>query len=212
MGSSGFSWIICKQSTPRSREITTSTPHHSFFTGRMLVLTANQQRQTTEGSVYHPQNSKIYFAPTTHKATESSEHTALDKNEPTAWQALFTIGYFSLELITMLTPLLQARAVNMNTTATYQNLIFSGQASINASLVLLRASPLPPHEDNNNDDDSNKDQCHKNATNNRPDIPTTSCPDNDAENCRRHNAYITSLLVEASENCLITHSTHINVR
>ena len=67
----------------------------------MLVLTANQQRQTTEGSVYHPENSKIYFAPTTHKATESSEHTALEKNEPTAWQALFTIGYFSLELITM---------------------------------------------------------------------------------------------------------------
>jgi len=82
----------------------------------------------------------------------------------------------------MLTPLLQAGAVNMNTTTTYQNLIFSGQASINACLVLLRASPLPPHEDNNNDDDSNKDQCHKNANNNRPDIPTTSCPDNDAEN------------------------------
>jgi len=25
------------------------TPHHSFFTGQMLFLTSNQQRQITEG-------------------------------------------------------------------------------------------------------------------------------------------------------------------
>ena len=45
---SGISWGICK-STPRSRQITTPTPHHSVFTGRMPFLPPNQQRQSTEG-------------------------------------------------------------------------------------------------------------------------------------------------------------------
>ena len=45
---SGISWAICK-STPRSRQITTPTPHHSVFTGRMPFLPPNQQRQSTEG-------------------------------------------------------------------------------------------------------------------------------------------------------------------
>ena len=40
---SGISWTICKQSAPRSRQITTPTPHHSIFTGRMLFLTSSQQ-------------------------------------------------------------------------------------------------------------------------------------------------------------------------
>jgi len=48
----GISWTICKQSAPRSRQITTSTPHHSMFTGRMLFLTPNQQRPNTEAQ-YH---------------------------------------------------------------------------------------------------------------------------------------------------------------
>jgi len=30
-GCSGISWTICKQSAPRSRQITTPTPHHSIF-------------------------------------------------------------------------------------------------------------------------------------------------------------------------------------
>jgi len=45
---SGISWTVCKQSAPRSRQITTSTRHHSIFTGRMLFLTPNQQHQSTE--------------------------------------------------------------------------------------------------------------------------------------------------------------------
>jgi len=45
---SGISWTICKQSAPRSKHITTPTHHHSIFTGRMLFLTPNQQRQSTE--------------------------------------------------------------------------------------------------------------------------------------------------------------------
>jgi len=47
---SGISWTICKQSAPRSRQITTATPHHSIFTGRMLFLTPNQQCQSSEGN------------------------------------------------------------------------------------------------------------------------------------------------------------------
>ena len=31
LGCSGISWTICKQSAPRSRQITTQTPHHSVF-------------------------------------------------------------------------------------------------------------------------------------------------------------------------------------
>jgi len=40
--------IICKQSAPRYREISTPTPHQSIFPGRMLFLTPNQQCQSTE--------------------------------------------------------------------------------------------------------------------------------------------------------------------
>ena len=35
---SGISWTIWKQSAPRSKQITTPTPHHSIFTGRMRFL------------------------------------------------------------------------------------------------------------------------------------------------------------------------------
>jgi len=41
----GISWTICKQSAPCSRQKTTTL---SFFTGWMLFLTPNQQRQSTE--------------------------------------------------------------------------------------------------------------------------------------------------------------------
>ena len=47
---SGISWTICKQSAPRSKRITTQTPHHSIFTGRMLFLMPNQQYQSIEHS------------------------------------------------------------------------------------------------------------------------------------------------------------------
>ena len=39
-----------KKSAPRSREITTPTPHRSIFTGRMLFLTPDQQGQSTKGN------------------------------------------------------------------------------------------------------------------------------------------------------------------
>ena len=42
---SGISWTICKQSAPRSRQITTPTPHHSILRGRMLFLMSKHWRQ-----------------------------------------------------------------------------------------------------------------------------------------------------------------------
>jgi len=56
-GGSGISWTICKQSAPRSRQITTPTPHHSIFIGRMLFLTPNQQCQSRPCSLQHVTNS-----------------------------------------------------------------------------------------------------------------------------------------------------------
>jgi len=51
LGGIGISWTICKQSAPRSREITTPiSSSHYFFTGRMLFLMPNQQSQSTEGT------------------------------------------------------------------------------------------------------------------------------------------------------------------
>jgi len=44
-GCSGISWTICKQSAPRCRQITTSTPHHSIFTGQILLLKPYQHCQ-----------------------------------------------------------------------------------------------------------------------------------------------------------------------
>ena len=52
LGCNGISWTICKQSAPHSRQITTTTPHQSIFTGRMLFLTPNQRCQSTEGISY----------------------------------------------------------------------------------------------------------------------------------------------------------------
>ena len=54
---SGISWTICKQSAPRSRQITTPTPHHSSFTGWTLFLTDAQQTVSKHWSINH--NRKI---------------------------------------------------------------------------------------------------------------------------------------------------------
>jgi len=45
LGYSGISWTTCKQSAHCSRQITTPTPHHSIFTGRLMP---NQQCQSTD--------------------------------------------------------------------------------------------------------------------------------------------------------------------
>jgi len=48
-GGSGIRLTICKSFAPLSRHITMPAPHHSTFTGQMLLLTLNQQCQSTEG-------------------------------------------------------------------------------------------------------------------------------------------------------------------
>ena len=50
LGCIGISWTICKQFASRCRQITTPTPLHSIFTGRMLFLTPNQRCRSTEGA------------------------------------------------------------------------------------------------------------------------------------------------------------------
>jgi len=45
---SGISWTICKQFAPRSRQITTTSPHHSIFTGQMHFPTSNHHCQSTK--------------------------------------------------------------------------------------------------------------------------------------------------------------------
>jgi len=57
---SGISWTICKQSAPRSRQITTPTRHNSIFTGWMLFLTPNQQHQSYEGTLSQDFNEQKY--------------------------------------------------------------------------------------------------------------------------------------------------------
>jgi len=64
---SGISWTICKQSAPRFRQITTPTPHHSIFTGRMLFLTPDEQCQSTEGKVLNLRRIKVKSASTVRK-------------------------------------------------------------------------------------------------------------------------------------------------
>jgi len=50
LSGSGISWTICKSFAPCSWNITVPALHHSIFTGRMLLLTANQQCQSTESN------------------------------------------------------------------------------------------------------------------------------------------------------------------
>ena len=63
MGCSGISWTICKESAPRSGEITTPAPHHSSFTSRMLFMTPNQERQSTKGNIISKSYVSIYHTP-----------------------------------------------------------------------------------------------------------------------------------------------------
>jgi len=62
-------WTICC-----SRQIATSTPRHSIFTGRMLFLTPNQQCQNTEGKTNYSQNYDISI-PTVSSVISDYTHT-----------------------------------------------------------------------------------------------------------------------------------------
>ena len=66
----GIQWhqLEDMQSSPRCRQITTLTPHHSIFTGRMLFLKPNQQCESTEGKLRRKhlrRNQTVIHLPTT---------------------------------------------------------------------------------------------------------------------------------------------------
>ena len=97
LGCSGISWTICKQSAPRSR--LTTTPHchliTQFFTGRMLFLTPNQQRQSTEGKkqlvitrIIKSLQITFAFSALTRLVGRQEEHPACKKlsDEVTVWR------------------------------------------------------------------------------------------------------------------------------
>ena len=85
-------------STARSRRITTPTPHHSIFTGRMLFLTSNQQCQSTEG-VTHTANIALHWQQqTTFKAVlrNSIRDKALLYNW---WRNKYTATFAKMKLM-----------------------------------------------------------------------------------------------------------------
>jgi len=59
LGCSSISWTICKQSAPRARQITTPTPRHSIFYRPGALPDAQQQCQSTEGTIFKDQDLKI---------------------------------------------------------------------------------------------------------------------------------------------------------
>jgi len=67
---SGISWTTCKQSAPCFREITTSTPYRSIFTGWMLFLMPNQQCQSTEGN--HQTHTNCVNTPNPHSPSTAA--------------------------------------------------------------------------------------------------------------------------------------------
>jgi len=82
---SGISWTICKQSAPRSRQITTPTPHHSMITGRMLFLAPNQQHQSTEGKgIYNSIKKQRQF----YHRPRSPVIIATDQKPQATWQCI----------------------------------------------------------------------------------------------------------------------------
>ena len=84
LGCSGISWTICKQSAPHSRQITSPTPCHSIFTGRMLFLMPNQQCQSTEGSNNNTTTDSNTASPTWTTTTTASAATisTMNRSQP----------------------------------------------------------------------------------------------------------------------------------
>jgi len=73
LGCSGISWAICKQSAPRCRQITTPTPHHSVFTGRMLFPTPSQQFRALKAQTKHlSPRPKLWFGDSSDLETVTS--------------------------------------------------------------------------------------------------------------------------------------------
>ena len=78
----------CASLHPRSRQITTPAPHHSFFTGRMPFLPPNQQRRSTEGRA--PRRPRTLIGSHTlsvrYSRRRAAAMTGSDRNRP--WRLL----------------------------------------------------------------------------------------------------------------------------
>jgi len=76
---------ITTQSAPRSRQITTPTPHHSIFTGQVLFLTPNQQCQSSDNT------NRVSTAPYDHNHHCYSEQANIlsDKSGEESFAAAF---------------------------------------------------------------------------------------------------------------------------
>ena len=93
MSSSGISWATCKPA-PSSRQITTPAPNHSVFTGRMIFLLPNQQRQSTEGrssdtKCSSKHNNKLRHGETIicpHRSQQIYIHAQKDPQSAQLWQ------------------------------------------------------------------------------------------------------------------------------
>ena len=74
----------CKQSAPRSRQITTATSCRSIFTSRMLFLMPNRQCQSTEGTgkLYHLLNLNVMLPSVRALKCCSNKHTHTPFNGP----------------------------------------------------------------------------------------------------------------------------------
>ena len=80
---SGISWTICKQSAPRSRQITTPTPHHAkIFTGRMFFVTRNQQCQSRTRL---DKNGRVAHYKALHKSAVFSGHAKVSQPVLNFW-------------------------------------------------------------------------------------------------------------------------------
>ena len=98
---SGISWTICKQSAPRSRKITTTTPHHSIFTDQMLFLMPNQVSKHTHT---HTQPFNGFWSGTTrvgrYQKKHSPTHTHPDHLPPfTTINGILSVHFTCLTVI-----------------------------------------------------------------------------------------------------------------
>jgi len=69
-----ISWTECKQSAPQSRQITTSTPHRSFFYRPDALPDAQPECQSTEGTTH--------ITELTNNNNNNDRLTAFDPGQP----------------------------------------------------------------------------------------------------------------------------------
>jgi len=77
------------------RQTTTPASHHSVFTGRMLFLTSNQQRQSTEGSSKHCFQLR-QITNTSHTPLESSRCCSLCAYKNSSGDEIANVNFYAV--------------------------------------------------------------------------------------------------------------------